>query len=352
MTLEPAMALATPLVSIWTPTWNRAALLERVWNGLNSQTYKHIEWIVGNDGSTDDTVEVINNLAARSSFPVSVITASMRVGKARMDNEGVARARGEFIVECDSDDYLLPRAVEFLVDTWNSIPEVDREDYFGVYAWCSNEQNVKSPSLQTKRQFDSIWNDLADQLDEGGDMVSLIKSKEWRMHPFPEVDFVVPEGITWSALGHKKIRVCPEILGVKEYKSPHCISFSGKMEYCRGRAYALAAVEENTRKYRQNSRRRWWQLVTYIRCSIHGEIGMRQAAKMWGKNSSLFVFILMVPVAYLLALKDRLQGKVRKTHRDFISASRLATITYAPVSVSVPAADDLAARTELQGQCK
>lgn len=332
-------AFYQPLVSIWTPTWNRAALLERVWSGLSSQSYKHIEWIIGNDGSTDETSDVISELASRSEFPVSVITASTRVGKARMDNEGIARARGEFIVLCDSDDYLLPRAVEVLVDTWNSIPEVDREDYFGVFAWFSNEQNVRSPSLLTNCQFDSIWNDLADRLDAGGDMVAFIKSKDWKMHPFPEVDFVIPEGITWTTIGHKKIRVCPETLGVKEYKAPNCISFSGRMEYCRGRAYALASIEKNTRMYRQNLRVRWWQLVTFIRCSIHGEIGISQAAKMWGQNSSLSAFILMVPVAFLLALKDRLQGKVIMTHRDFIAASRLAKITYLPLSTSVPAAD-------------
>lgn len=330
-----------PLVSIWTPTWNRAALLERVWQGLNSQSYKHIEWIIGNDGSSDETVDVIRELGSRSEFPVFVITASTRVGKARMDNEGIARASGEFIVECDSDDYLLPNAIEVLVDTWNSIPEEDREDYFGVFAWCSNEQNVRGPSLQKQCQFDSIWNDLADKLDAGGDMVALIKSKAWKMHPFPEVDFVIPEGITWATLGHKKIRVCQETLGIKEYKAPNCISFSGRMEYCRGRAYALASIENNTRMYRKNLRGRWWQLITYIRCSVHGELGMRQAAKMWGKSSSLSSFILMVPVAFLLAFIDRLQGKVRMTHRDFITASSLAKITYMQLGTSTSAPDSL-----------
>lgn len=248
MTLDSPMEQTRPLVSIWTPTWNRAALLERVWNGLNSQTYKHIEWIVGNDGSTDETADVINELASRSGFPVTVITASTRVGKARIDNEGVARASGEFIVECDSDDYLLPYAIEVLVGTWNSIPEVDREDYSGVFAWCSNEQDVGSPSLPTESQFDSIWNALAEKLDKGGDMVALIKAKEWKSHPFPEVDFVIPEGITWAAIGHKKVRVSPRALMIKEYRSPHCISFSGRMEYCRGRAYAIASRERERQK--------------------------------------------------------------------------------------------------------
>jgi glycosyltransferase involved in cell wall biosynthesis len=328
----------SPLISIWTPTWNRATLLERVWKGLNSQSYKNIEWIIGNDGSTDETAEVIKELASRSEFPISVITASMRVGKARMDNEGISRARGEFIIECDSDDYLLPQAVEVLVDAWNSITELDRENYVGVLALCSNEQSVKGPSLPN-HQFDSIWNALRNKFDAGSDMISFIKLKDWRRHPFPEVDFVIPEGITWAIIGHKKVRVCPEILMIKEYKAPNCISFSGKMEYCRGRAYAIASIEKNTRMYRQNLQARWWQLITYIRCSMHGEIGIRQAAMMWGENSSLSTFILMVPAAFLLVLKDRLQGKVIRTHRDFIAANRLATIKYTTLSTSTSTED-------------
>lgn len=83
-----------PIVSVLTPTWNRSAYLERVWNGLRSQTYKNIEWIVANDGSTDDTESVVRALAEHSDFPVILINASVHIGKARMDNEAVARAQG------------------------------------------------------------------------------------------------------------------------------------------------------------------------------------------------------------------------------------------------------------------
>ena len=85
-----------PLISVLTPTWNRSAYLERVWNGLCSQTYKNFEWIVSNDGSTDDTESVVRSLAAKSDFPVMLISASVHVGKARMDNEAVRLASGGF----------------------------------------------------------------------------------------------------------------------------------------------------------------------------------------------------------------------------------------------------------------
>jgi glycosyltransferase involved in cell wall biosynthesis len=76
---------SNPLLSILTPTWNRGAYLERVWKGLESQTYRNFEWIVANDGSSDNTKDVINELARKSDFPVIFIDADMRIGKPIMN---------------------------------------------------------------------------------------------------------------------------------------------------------------------------------------------------------------------------------------------------------------------------
>lgn len=69
-----------PIFSILTPSWNRAAYLERVWRGLNSQTFRNFEWIVADDGSTDETEEVVRLLAAQSNFPVTYI----QIGRAHV----------------------------------------------------------------------------------------------------------------------------------------------------------------------------------------------------------------------------------------------------------------------------
>ena len=82
----------SPLISVLTPTWNRASYLQKVWEGLNAQDFQNFEWIVANDGSQDDTVEVVRALAQKSSFQVTLISASQRVGKSRIDNEAVGAA--------------------------------------------------------------------------------------------------------------------------------------------------------------------------------------------------------------------------------------------------------------------
>jgi glycosyltransferase involved in cell wall biosynthesis len=318
-----------PLISILTPTWNRAAYLERVWRGLMRQTYKRIEWLIADDGSTDNTAAVVHALAGQSCFPVTFIQASTRIGKSRMDNEAVALARGDFVVWNDSDDYLLPQAVEELVQCWRSIPEAERSLYVGVTALCANDCGVISTPLPFAGTFDTSWNDLAERYNVRGDMLFLTRAEALKMHPFPEVDLLIPEGVVWTVLGAGKTRVCPMVLQVKEYGAPNCVSFNGKMEYCRGRAYAMAVTERHLRAYPRPVMKRLWKLITFVRTGLHGEIGVRRQVRMWGDNSSKLLFLMMWPVAWLFAFKDQLQGKVQKTHREFLAASKVVTIKHA-----------------------
>jgi glycosyltransferase involved in cell wall biosynthesis len=318
----------TPLVSILTPTWNRAIYLERVWRGLQSQTYKKIEWIISDDGSDDDTVSCVAELARNSDFPILFIRASVHIGKARMDNEAIGVASGEFILWCDSDDYLIPKAVEKLVETWNSIPTTQLSEYTGVTALCANYPGDASTALHSTVDFDTTWNDLSERLKLTEDMLYFVRTSDLRAYPFPEVDFVIPEGVVWTSLGHKKVRVHSKVLKINEYKAPNCISFSGKMEYCRGRAYSMAVSEHRLKSYPRPMMTLFWKLITFIRYSLHGEIGIMDQMRLWGNNSLHKILLLLWPIALLLVLRDQLRGKVRYTHRDFIAASEMVSISY------------------------
>lgn len=322
-----------PLVSVLTPTWNRAKYLRRVWEGLCGQTYKYFEWIVANDGSTDETEATLRDLAARSNFPIIIINASVHIGKARMDNEAIAQAHGEFILWNDSDDYLLPSAIERLVASWNSISKSKQDEYVGVTALCAAGTEILTP-LPPIIPLDTTWNDLAGIHHINGDMIFFTRTRRLKENPFPEVDFVIPEGVIWSTIGNEKTRLLQEVLKVVEYRTPNSISFSGKMEYCRGRAYALAISVRNLQYYPRSLKSRLWELVTYIRYSLHGEISLRSQMRMWGDNSSSSLFLLLWPMGCLFALKDQLQRKVRKTHREFLAATLSVKITYVRLGVN------------------
>lgn len=104
----------TELVSVIIPTFNRAHLLPRALVSVQAQTFPNIELIVIDDGSTDDTSNVVKKFSNGLNFPVIYRRQENR-GCAAARNAGIFTAKGDFIYFFDSDDALLPTAIEHLV---------------------------------------------------------------------------------------------------------------------------------------------------------------------------------------------------------------------------------------------
>ena len=131
----------------------------------------------------------------------------------------------------------------------------------------------------------------------------------------------------WSAIGDLKTRFIPEVLLVKEYQSDHHISFSDKLKYSRGYAYAIALGEKNTSHHKKHLKNKIWKFISFTRYSIHGEMTLATTRNLWSQRSDFFVLLLMYPFGLMLAAKDIMQGKVVKTHKDFEKASERVCIT-------------------------
>jgi glycosyltransferase involved in cell wall biosynthesis len=111
--------VADPLVSIVTPSYNQAAFLEETILSVLDQDYPQIEYIVVDDGSTDESVEIISRHAERLAW----WTSQENAGQAAALNRGFAQTRGELLAFLNSDDTLLPGAVTALVEAFGE----DRE---------------------------------------------------------------------------------------------------------------------------------------------------------------------------------------------------------------------------------
>ena len=123
-----------------------------------------------------------------------------------MDNEAIARARGDFVLWCDSDDVLEPQAVDRLLSTWRSIAEAERSEFVGVTALAATQEGVIVNPFPDVDHIDVSWNDLAEVHHVSSDMIYMVRSEEMRGNPFPEVDLVIPEGVVWNAIGYRKTR--------------------------------------------------------------------------------------------------------------------------------------------------
>ncbi|HEV3483139.1 MAG TPA: glycosyltransferase [Candidatus Acidoferrales bacterium] len=96
-----------PLVSAIIPTYNRAHIVCEAVDSILAQTYPHIEVIVVDDGSKDDTLARLQRYGDR----IRVVTQA-NAGPAAARNRGIAAARGDLIAFLDSDDIWLPTKIE------------------------------------------------------------------------------------------------------------------------------------------------------------------------------------------------------------------------------------------------
>jgi len=129
------------LVSIVTPSYNQAPYLEQTIQSVLGQDYPHIEYVVIDGSSTDNSVEIIKKYAkpleSRSlllGFQQQAAGLQNRTidywlsekdrGQAEAINKGFKRARGEILAWLNSDDYYLPNTISAVVKCFEENPEV------------------------------------------------------------------------------------------------------------------------------------------------------------------------------------------------------------------------------------
>jgi len=100
-----------PMLTILTPTFDRRHTLPRLYDSLCAQARHDFEWLVVDDGSTDDTAQWVRACRPRTGFQVCVVQQE-NSGKHVALNTGVQAARGAWVFIVDSDDWLTPDAVE------------------------------------------------------------------------------------------------------------------------------------------------------------------------------------------------------------------------------------------------
>ena len=188
------------LLTVFTPTYNRAHLLRRLYTSLKNQTCFDFEWLIVDDDSADDTEAVVSQfMAEKAPFEIRYLKQK-HGGKHRAVNYGLSYAAGEYFFIVDSDDWLPENAVE-LLEEWlqgirnqPSLCGVAGQKMFpdgaAVGETFRSDKPVDADSLEAKR------------LHISGDKAEVVSTKVMREHPFPEFEgeFFATEDICWNAI--------------------------------------------------------------------------------------------------------------------------------------------------------
>lgn len=190
------------MLTIFTPAYNRAYTLNHLYESLCQQSSKDFEWIIVDDGSTDNTKELITLFINEHRINIRYFYQK-NGGKHRAINYGTQVANGELFFIVDSDDFLTLDAIEQIESKWNSID--DKTSYAGL---CFRKMHINTDEFIGNefpfQEFDSNSLDLAFRWGIREDKAEIFQTQILRQFPFPEVngENFVPEALIWYKIAY------------------------------------------------------------------------------------------------------------------------------------------------------
>ena len=140
--------MTKPAISILTPTYNRAHVLHRAYDSLKRQKGSDFEWVVVDDGSTDDTPMLLARWQAEADFPITLYRYEKNRRRNAAVNSGAKFASGDYSVILDSDDALLDDALETIA-YWRERTGIDAiPNVFQLVFRCVDEVGALVGTLE------------------------------------------------------------------------------------------------------------------------------------------------------------------------------------------------------------
>ena len=212
-----------PFFTVFVPTYNRAALLPRLLDSIAAQTFQDFELLIVDDGSTDNTQQILSEFAKHARFPVR-IHCQTNQGLTSTINVALDKAEGFLFVKIDDDSTLVPTALDRFHYWWHAAQELFSEPIVCVEALLADINTGKvigTPYPQSPMLSDHI--EIYYGFNRRGDPIRAIRTDipaKYRYPRFAGENFI-PEAYLWNRVGferHKAVYI-NEVLSFTEYRA-------------------------------------------------------------------------------------------------------------------------------------
>ena len=301
-----------PLFTVFTPTFNRARTLHRVYDSLCAQSFDDFEWLIIDDGSTDDTGEMVNKWISEADFQIRYFWQENQ-GKHIAFNHGVQEARGALFLPLDSDDGCLPNALERFKFHWDNLSAAEQQAFSAVTALCMEENGQVVGSKFPRDIFDSDSLEIQYKYRIKGEKWGFHRTEVLRCFPFPAIPGVeyMPEGMVWSAIARRyKTRFVNDVLriyyqngeqqGCEQLTQP---SSAGKHAVSSMRWHRFV-LNEQLDWFRYDPTRFLISAIHYSRFSFHAQEGIFDQIRKLKRPLGIMLYLICLPIGWLAYMHD------------------------------------------------
>lgn len=166
-------------ITIFTPTYNRAYILPRLFQSLKDQKTTNFEWLIIDDGSTDDTEDAVKKFIVEADFNIRYYKQNNQ-GKHIALNLAALKAEGDWVITIDSDDFV---ADNCLLVCGNLIADIETKNDFAGFTFIRSPENLNLKDYGQKK-----WTtNTGYSWKFPGEMNFVFKTQILQKYPFPVI---------------------------------------------------------------------------------------------------------------------------------------------------------------------
>lgn len=195
------------MITIFTPVYNRAYIIEKLYFSLLRQTNYNFEWLIVDDGSTDNIEQYIHKwIKNTKNFEIRFYHQE-NGGKHRAINYGVSLTKNDAFFIVDSDDYLENNTIEIISKYWNTIPTNDK--FAGIAGLKKYDNGDIIGGTPHFKNFIDVTNLERKSFGLDGDKAEVYKTELLRKFPFPEYknERFITEAIIWDKIAYEGYKI-------------------------------------------------------------------------------------------------------------------------------------------------
>lgn len=291
------------LITVFTPTYNRSNLLPDLYQSLLRQTSKNFEWLIIDDGSTDDTSLIVENFIKEKILKINYIKVT-NGGKHRAINIAADKSLGEYVFIVDSDDILESSAIEI---GEKYLSTIDSQLAGVVFRLKYKDGSLVGEKLPFEEKATSYFN-IRYNLGYNVDFKEFTRTEILRNYKYPDYknEKFCSEALVWNRISEdfnflfvdKAIYICEYL---QEGLSANII-----MNRRRSSSYALDIYSELYNNNRVPLKTKLKSLINFWRFGWYNKKSFKSKWKLLKYD---VLPLVIYPLGCLMILKDELEMK-------------------------------------------